>query len=337
MSRSCTAASSPPRDVCSRTPRNLSSTFRPGSIPILIRCRNCRRDFSPGCRIRSARTPRRHCRAKLWRAVAGACRRRAGNADSAAACRRSGRSVPRRRGGADLCANTRAPRRLPATVSAKFPISARSAMPGSSLSTNPNNPDGRLFDKNDLIASGKTARDPRRTARGRRSLHGCRSARRQSRRRGRAATRLWCCARSANSSGSPVSGSALRSRRRRSPRGFPQRSALGRSPDQRSRSARRPWPIAPGSKRRGSGLIAAADRLIAILLSAGLDIIGGTTLFRLARTPAASDLFQSSRPRRNFGPRLPGTRRPGCASACREPEAAWARLQIAMAALPTSG
>src|SRR5215470_17650781 len=78
-------------------------------------------------------------------------------------------------------------------------------------------------------------------------------------------------------------------------------------------------------------LIAAADRLKAILLSAGLEIVGSTALFQLARTPAAYDLFHHlgragilvrSFPEHpswlRFG--LPGT------------EADWARLQMAMAA-----
>jgi cobalamin biosynthesis protein CobC len=78
-------------------------------------------------------------------------------------------------------------------------------------------------------------------------------------------------------------------------------------------------------------LTAAADRLKAVLLNAGLEIIGGTALFQLARVPVASDLFHHlgragilvrSFPEHplwlRFG--LPGT------------EAAWARLQIAMAA-----
>ena len=78
-------------------------------------------------------------------------------------------------------------------------------------------------------------------------------------------------------------------------------------------------------------LIAAADRLRAILLSAGIQIVGGTALFQLVRTPLASDLFAHlgragifvrSFPEHpswlRFG--LPGT------------EEAWARLQIAMAA-----
>ena len=78
-------------------------------------------------------------------------------------------------------------------------------------------------------------------------------------------------------------------------------------------------------------LVAAAGRLKAILANAGLEIIGGTALFQLARTPSSSDLFDHlgragilvrSFPEQpswlRFG--LPGT------------EAAWRRLQIAMAA-----
>ncbi len=78
-------------------------------------------------------------------------------------------------------------------------------------------------------------------------------------------------------------------------------------------------------------LITAADRLKAILLSAGLEIVGGTALFQLARTPAASDLFhrlgRAGILVRNFAEHpswlrfgLPGN------------EAAWARLRMAMAA-----
>jgi cobalamin biosynthesis protein CobC len=78
-------------------------------------------------------------------------------------------------------------------------------------------------------------------------------------------------------------------------------------------------------------LSVAADRLKGILLSTGIEIVGGTALFQLARTPAASDLFHHlgragilvrSFPDHpswlRFG--LPGT------------EAAWVRLQTAMAA-----
>lgn len=78
-------------------------------------------------------------------------------------------------------------------------------------------------------------------------------------------------------------------------------------------------------------LLVAADRLKAILANAGPEIIGGTALFQLVRTPAASDLFHhlgragilvrsfAEHPSwLRFG--LPGT------------EAAWARLRMAMVA-----
>jgi cobalamin biosynthesis protein CobC len=77
-------------------------------------------------------------------------------------------------------------------------------------------------------------------------------------------------------------------------------------------------------------LVAAAVRLDAILKDTGLNIVGGATLFRLTRTPAAKALFQhlgsAGILTRTFSDHdewlrfgLPG------------PEADWQRLQIAMA------
>jgi cobalamin biosynthetic protein CobC len=78
-------------------------------------------------------------------------------------------------------------------------------------------------------------------------------------------------------------------------------------------------------------LIASADRLKTILSTAGLQIVGGTALFQLARTPAASALFdhlgRAGILVRSF-PEHPGWLRFGLPGT----EAAWARLQIAMAA-----
>jgi cobalamin biosynthetic protein CobC len=78
-------------------------------------------------------------------------------------------------------------------------------------------------------------------------------------------------------------------------------------------------------------LLVAADRLKTILANGGPEIVGGTALFQLVRTPAASDLFHhlgragilvrsfAEHPSwLRFG--LPGT------------EAAWARLRMAMVA-----
>ena len=78
-------------------------------------------------------------------------------------------------------------------------------------------------------------------------------------------------------------------------------------------------------------LIAAADWLKAVLLSAGIEIVGGTALFQLARMSAASDLFhhlgRAGILVRSF-PEYPSLLRFGLPDG----EAAWARLQIAMAA-----
>jgi cobalamin biosynthetic protein CobC len=89
--------------------------------------------------------------------------------------------------------------------------------------------------------------------------------------------------------------------------------------------ADRAW--AEGTRKR---LIAAADRLKAVLRSAGLEIVGGTALFQLARTPAATALFhhlgRAGILVRNF-PEHPSWLRFGLPGT----EAAWARLEIAMA------
>jgi cobalamin biosynthetic protein CobC len=66
-----------------------------------------------------------------------------------------------------------------------------------------------------------------------------------------------------------------------------------------------PWPVSAPALAIGAqaladqawidttrrGLAMAAARLDAMLAGCGLDIVGGTSLFRLARTPAASELF----------------------------------------------
>jgi len=49
---------------------------------------------------------------------------------------------------------------------------------------------------------------------------------------------------------------------------------------------------APWIERTRSRLAKAAIRLDATLSAAGLEVIGGTSLFRLAQTPAAEALFQ---------------------------------------------
>jgi cobalamin biosynthetic protein CobC len=83
-------------------------------------------------------------------------------------------------------------------------------------------------------------------------------------------------------------------------------------------------------------LVAAAGRLDRILIGAGLGIPGGTTLFRLVRTPAANDLFQHLGRAgilvRNF-PHHATWLRFGLPAH----EEEWQRLQIAMDAFHNNG
>ncbi len=75
----------------------------------------------------------------------------------------------------------------------------------------------------------------------------------------------------------------------------------------------------PGSKQTRRRLAKAAARLDAILTEAGLDIVGGTTLFRLVRTRAASELFHHLGRAGILVRVFPDACRRGCASACRQP------------------
>ncbi len=68
---------------------------------------------------------------------------------------------------------------------------------------------------------------------------------------------------------------------------------------------RRAGPGGPGLDRRHPARLAiAAARLDAILTGCGLDIVGGTTLFRLARTRGGARIIPSSRPCRNLDARV---------------------------------
>ena len=145
-----------------------------------------------------------------------------------------------------------------------------------------------------------------------------------------------CCARSANSSASPGCGSALRWPRRRSPHGYRRYSVRGRFQGRRSLVGAKALADHAWIEKSRRSLAKAATRLDAILGGAGLDIIGGTTLFRLARTRSASELFH------HLGRAGILTRifpdhamwlRFGLPAA--EPD--WQRLQIAMAAFRDNG
>ena len=78
-------------------------------------------------------------------------------------------------------------------------------------------------------------------------------------------------------------------------------------------------------------LAQAAVRLDGILIGAGLGIFGGTTLFRLARTPAANDLFQHLG-RAGILTRVFPDRATWLRFGLPAAEKDWRRLQIAMAA-----
>ena len=115
--RCCTAAISPPRGADFPALPNLSSTCRPGSIPIPIRCRACRRMLSPACRIAAASN-----RARRDRGAQPTARRRRLTSCRRRARRFCCRSLPGWCGPAGplSCrrpiASTRAARRSPATA-----------------------------------------------------------------------------------------------------------------------------------------------------------------------------------------------------------------------------
>ena len=317
--------------------RNLSSTFRPGSIPIPIRCRA----FLPTC-SRACRMPTRSARSASWPRAPMAHRPplhvvpapgtqillplvaalvRGGRAAvlaaelSRARARRGARRTPRNSGARDRRLRRR--RRWSSSATPTIPTAGCLPRP--------------------LCSRLPTSSAPaRRRARGRRGLHGCRAARREPRRRGGVRQRrraalvrqiFWPCR---------ACGSVSRWPRRRWRRGLA--AMLG------------PWAVsgpalAVGSQGAGGcGLDrahaapagASGNKLDAILTGAGLDIVGGTSLFRLAQLPAANALFRSSRTRRHPGARFPGQSdwlRFGLPAN----EQAWRRLQAALASFPARG
>ena len=144
-SRCCMAAILAPPGACFPAPPNLSSTSRPGSIPIPIRCRDFRPICSPACRMPPpcTRSPRRPRGPTARRRRRMSCRRRARRFCcrwSPAWCRQAGRPFWRR-----PMPNMPAPPRLPDTGSKRCAASTRAATPALVIVANPNNPDGRLF------------------------------------------------------------------------------------------------------------------------------------------------------------------------------------------------
>ena len=77
--------------------------------------------------------------------------------------------------------------------------------------------------------------------------------------------------------------------RRSARRGARTVAGLRRGPRYRCGGA---WPTRHGGRRPAPALAEAALRLDVLLAEAGLEIVGGTSLFRLARTKEAAQLFQ---------------------------------------------
>jgi cobalamin biosynthetic protein CobC len=111
-----------------------------------------------------------------------------------------------------------------------------------------------------------------------------------------------------------------------------------------------PWPVsgpalaigvkaladAAWIERTRHNLAQAAQRLDTILTQAGLEVVGGTALFRLVRTPAAHALFhhlgRAGILARIF-PEHPDWLRFGVPA----DEAAWRRLEISLGSAPDNG
>ena len=282
------AAISAPPGACFPARLNLSSTSRPGSIPIPIRCRDFRPICSPACPIllRSTRSPRRP-RAPMARPRRRmSCPRRGRRFCcrwSPVWCRPAARPFWRR-----PIPNMRALRRSPDTASTPCASLDDCGDAALVIVANPNNPDGRLLARADALLA--LARDLRR--RGGllvidEAFMDVRAARRQPRARCRTAAMLSCCARSANSSGLPDCGWVLRLPRRRLAERL--RAALG------------PWAVSGPALAVGTQALAdahwiertrvrldkASGRIDGILSDLALPLVGGTSLFRLVRTPAA--------------------------------------------------
>ena len=156
---------------------------------------------------------------------------------------------------------------------------------------NPNNPDGRIVRKAALLALAERCAGGGRPAGGRRGLHGCRARRHEPRRRCRARQHR----------GAAVVRKVLRARRAC--------GSASRSPAPaiaaRLRAGLGPWAVAGPAIAIGAAalpdlawaattrvrLAQAARRLDQVLTGAGLEVAGGTSLFRLVRTKAAAELF----------------------------------------------
>ena len=116
--------------------------------------------------------------------------------------------------------------------------------------------------------------------------------------------------------GLPGSGLVSRSPRRPWPRGLVRRSAPGRCPARRLPSAPRRWRTQRGTNGRGGGS-KGGEAARCDPRRSGLDIVGGTSLFRLARTRRKLAHYSIIWAAPAFWCALSRTTRTGCASGCR--------------------
>ena len=337
-SRSCTAAISAPRGAVSGRARTFHRPVDRDQSRSLSAAAAAARNLRPLAgadrdRAASRRSPRKPTARRRPAHVGGG----AGHANSAAAGRRPGAARARRDCVADLCASTRARRALAGHgVTETRDIEALG--------------DADLAIVGNPEQSGRAAHRPRSVARARRQTapapavfwsstrpswmsdrrrEPCRRCRARQH-RGVAFVRqvLRPCRRTARfcACRAALGGAA-----------FAPCSVPGRFPGRRWRSARRRWRIPHGSRARDAAWPGRRDGSMPISIGGGLDIVGGTNLFRLARTPAAAGLFEHL-----GGPaswraflRIVRTPRHGCASACRRTTQLAGRLQIAIAAFAT--
>ena len=142
----------PRRGGCFRTPPNLSSIFRPGSIPIPIPCPRCRPRFSRGCRIAPAIRRLAAIAAQCYGAPVGGSRgARARHANPAAAGGGAGAA-----GRAAILRTTYAEHVRAATLAghsaAKWPTLDQLRGADLAIVVNPNNPDGRIVPRAALLS-----------------------------------------------------------------------------------------------------------------------------------------------------------------------------------------
>ena len=285
------AAIWPRRGRCFRTPPNLSSISRPGSIPTPIRCRSFRPPCSSGCRIAP------HVRRLA--AVAAQCYG-APSADHVLPAPGTQILLPQVAmlvppGRAAILRTTYAEHRRAASLAGHSVTEVSERR--STRARRPRHRRQSEQSRRPHCRESHAAGYRERAAAARRAFSSSMNPSPTSRRPAQAspatsgAATSWCCARSESSTASPACGSALRSRRQVSSTGSTPCSVRGPLPVRPCSSAKRRWPTAPGKSKRSTRLAEAAARLDAMLANASLEVVGGTSLYRLTRSPEAEQLF----------------------------------------------